>query len=226
MASRRPVNIVLKTERASVVADGPAAVSYRALLDAHQARAARRGLPLMPYLFKEPLMIATLMQVLVHLDSTPASALQLQSAREVAGQHGAALAALYAVSSTMAETAYADDMSGAVAQTMAEIDAGRRAQARGLHVLRWGGGEDELTVEGSQLSLDGYLRLHGVNAFWHMEGGEPADIGELMLPRVADLGGDLLVMGCYGYSRAREQVMGGASHAVLRSMTVPVLMAH
>ena len=140
-------------------------------------------------------MIATLMQVLVHLDSTPASALLLQSAREVAGQHGAALAALYAVSSTMAETAYADDMSGAVAQTMAEIDAGRRAQARGLHVLRWGGGEDELTVEGSQLSLDGYLRLHGVNAFWHMEGGEPADIGELMLPRVADLGGDLLVMG-------------------------------
>jgi len=43
---------------------------------------------------------------------------------------------------------------------------------------------------------------------------------------VADLGADLLVMGCYGHSRARELVLGGASRTVLGSMTVPVLMAH
>jgi len=35
-----------------------------------------------------------------------------------------------------------------------------------------------------------------------------------------------MVMGCYGHSRARELVLGGASRTVLDSMTVPVLMAH
>jgi nucleotide-binding universal stress UspA family protein len=36
----------------------------------------------------------------------------------------------------------------------------------------------------------------------------------------------LLVMGCYGHARFRELVLGGASQTVLKSMTVPVLMAH
>jgi nucleotide-binding universal stress UspA family protein len=42
----------------------------------------------------------------------------------------------------------------------------------------------------------------------------------------ADLGADLLVMGAYGHSRAREQLLGGATRALLRSMTIPVLMSH
>jgi nucleotide-binding universal stress UspA family protein len=33
-------------------------------------------------------------------------------------------------------------------------------------------------------------------------------------------------MGCYGHSRAREWVLGGASHTVLNAMSLPVLMAH
>jgi nucleotide-binding universal stress UspA family protein len=34
------------------------------------------------------------------------------------------------------------------------------------------------------------------------------------------------VMGCYGHRRAREWVLGGASHTVLASMTLPVLLSH
>ena len=37
---------------------------------------------------------------------------------------------------------------------------------------------------------------------------------------------DLLVMGCYGHSRARDWILGGATRTVLASMTVPVLMSH
>jgi nucleotide-binding universal stress UspA family protein len=37
---------------------------------------------------------------------------------------------------------------------------------------------------------------------------------------------DLLVMGCYGHSRAREWVLGGVSRTILQSMTLPVLMSH
>jgi nucleotide-binding universal stress UspA family protein len=39
-------------------------------------------------------------------------------------------------------------------------------------------------------------------------------------------GADMMVMGGYGTSRARERVLGGATRTILRSMTVPVLMVH
>lgn len=54
--------------------------------------------------------------------------------------------------------------------------------------------------------------------------GEP--IGETLLSRAADLGADLIVMGCYGHGRLRELVLGGATRSILKSMTVPVLMSH
>lgn len=99
----------------------------------------------------------------------------------------------------------------------------RRAQR--VHVLAWGV-ESEPAVGGTQLNLDGYLHLHGIEPVWHREALEPGDIGEQMLSRTFDLGADLLVMGCYGHSRAREWVLGGASRTILQSMTLPVLMAH
>ena len=97
-------------------------------------------------------------------------------------------------------------------------------RARRVHILSWSG-EDE-AVSGEGLNLDGYLRLHGVEVTWHRETREPEVLGELLLSRAFDLEADLLVMGCYGHSRAREWVLGGASRTVLRSMTLPVLMAH
>jgi nucleotide-binding universal stress UspA family protein len=33
-------------------------------------------------------------------------------------------------------------------------------------------------------------------------------------------------MGCYGHSRARELMLGGATRTVLQTMTLPVLMAY
>ncbi|AMO22439.1 universal stress protein [Ramlibacter solisilvae] len=98
-------------------------------------------------------------------------------------------------------------------------------RAREVHVMSWGPQEDD-GVRGSHLNLDGYLHERGIQPQWHREPAEPDFIGELLLSRAFDLGADLLVMGCYGHSRAREWVLGGASRTVLRSMTIPVLMAH
>lgn len=98
-------------------------------------------------------------------------------------------------------------------------------RARRVHVLAWDV-EDE-AIAGDRLDLDGYLKLRGIGPVWHLEpGAEPEALGELLLSRSFDLGADLLVMGCYGHSRAREWVLGGTSRTVLRSMTLPVLMAH
>jgi nucleotide-binding universal stress UspA family protein len=98
-------------------------------------------------------------------------------------------------------------------------------RARRVHVVAWG--EDEEQVIGARLDLDGYLKLRGIEPVWHREPGEePAGIGDLLLSRSFDLDADLLVMGCYGHSRTREWVLGGTSRTILRSMTLPVLMAH
>ena len=43
---------------------------------------------------------------------------------------------------------------------------------------------------------------------------------------VVSEGIDLLVMGAYGHSRARERVFGGVTRTMLESMTLPVLMSH
>ena len=72
-----------------------------------------------------------------------------------------------------------------------------------------------------------YLRLHGVVAPIERHASVPsASAGDGLLSLAADIGADLLVMGCYGHTRARELMLGGASRTILESMTLPVLLAH
>ncbi|MCX7256662.1 MAG: universal stress protein [Polaromonas sp.] len=97
-------------------------------------------------------------------------------------------------------------------------------RAGSVQIIAWAG--DEEVVSGARLDLNGYLWRHGVEAVWHREGQEPEALGELLLSRACDLQADLLVMGCYGHSRTREWILGGTSRTVLRTMTLPVLMAH
>jgi len=51
-------------------------------------------------------------------------------------------------------------------------------------------------------------------------------VGNALLVRADDRKVDLLVMGCYGHSRYREILLGGASRTVLRRLSMPVLLAH
>ena len=102
--------------------------------------------------------------------------------------------------------------------------------ARSVHVVGWSADAGTATPADrpGRLDLAGYLRLHGVEPKLRFHSGASIDVGvgEGLLSLAADVGADLLVMGCYGHSRARELVLGGATRTILRSMTVPVLMAH
>ena len=89
--------------------------------------------------------------------------------------------------------------------------------AQSVHVCAW---------DGDPREVEPWLRRYGVTPTFHREPDAGAEIGEMVLSRAADLGADLLVMGCYGHSRARELVLGGASRTIMDSMTLPVLMAH
>ena len=75
-------------------------------------------------------------------------------------------------------------------------------------------------------ALGQWLRWQGVEAAPSYRQVQEADVGDALLSLAADTRADLLVMGCYGHSRTREWVLGGATQTVLRSMTLPVLMAH
>ena len=87
--------------------------------------------------------------------------------------------------------------------------------------------DEHVAIEEQATALADYLRLHGVQAPIRRHPPVPAETaGDGLLSLAADVGADLLVMGCYGHSRARELVLGGASRTVLSSMTLPVLMAH
>ena len=74
--------------------------------------------------------------------------------------------------------------------------------------------------------LAAYLAHHDVKVEVHPDNGPVGDVAAELLSRCADLEIDLLVMGAYGHSRAREWAFGGATRTVLRSMTVPVLLSH
>lgn len=100
----------------------------------------------------------------------------------------------------------------------------RRAQA--VHVVRWAeaGASDE-PPQAAFERLRRWLDRHGVQATLRMETTK-VDIASAILSVASDLDADLLVMGAYGHARWAELMLGGATRGVLKSMTVPVLMAH
>ena len=79
-------------------------------------------------------------------------------------------------------------------------------------------------MPGSDIAL--YLARHEVNVEVFTDQAAENDVGNEILSRAADFGADLIVMGAYGHSRFREMVMGGASHTIINSMTVPVLLSN
>jgi nucleotide-binding universal stress UspA family protein len=74
--------------------------------------------------------------------------------------------------------------------------------------------------------LVGHLVRHGFDTDVETHVTKELSPAEVMLSRVADSESDLIIMGTYGHSRLRETVLGGMTRDMLRSMTVPVLMAH
>lgn len=73
--------------------------------------------------------------------------------------------------------------------------------------------------------LGAWLGRHGIAAR-ACHRAAAGDVGEALLSAAADLDAGLLVMGGYGHARYRELVLGGVTATILRSLTVPVLLAH
>ncbi len=83
---------------------------------------------------------------------------------------------------------------------------------------------EEKSIEAAEIAAS--LARHGVQCEVATSIAVGIDVEEELLSRAADYSADLIVMGCYGHSRLREFVLGGATRAIFRTMTAPVLMAH
>jgi nucleotide-binding universal stress UspA family protein len=88
--------------------------------------------------------------------------------------------------------------------------------------------DSTLGEEGTEIrrALCATLARHGVTCEEETSVSRHGNVGDALLAFCQRANANLLVMGCYGHSRLREFVLGGASRHVLGSMTLPVLMSH
>jgi nucleotide-binding universal stress UspA family protein len=109
-----------------------------------------------------------------------------------------------------------------------------RAIADAMPLLERAGGVELVIVDqerGKQDEIQGadmgqHLARHGLKVDVKRLPGGNIDVADALLSHASDSGANFIVMGGYGHSRLREFILGGVTHSILRSMTVPVLMAH
>jgi nucleotide-binding universal stress UspA family protein len=71
-----------------------------------------------------------------------------------------------------------------------------------------------------------HLARHGIKAEASHTVAKDVREDEILLNEASDMAADLIVVGGYGHSRARELVFGGVTRGLLSAMTVPVLFSH
>lgn len=76
------------------------------------------------------------------------------------------------------------------------------------------------------LDISAYLERHGARVRTVPFEATDAEAGGKLIEAAKEAEADLLIMGAYGRSAWREFIFGGATRDVLKSMRMPVLMAH
>lgn len=71
-----------------------------------------------------------------------------------------------------------------------------------------------------------YMEVHGVTADIVMVDRGTRSAGEALLREAHELKSDMIVMGAYGHSRAREMILGGVTQYLLKKADIPLLLSH
>ncbi|MBF9232657.1 universal stress protein [Microvirga alba] len=71
-----------------------------------------------------------------------------------------------------------------------------------------------------------YLDHHGTQVEANIVESDGRGVSDVILDQARRLSADLIVMGGYGHSRAREWIIGGATQEMLGTSEFPILMAH
>ncbi|WP_299788392.1 universal stress protein [uncultured Marivita sp.] len=71
-----------------------------------------------------------------------------------------------------------------------------------------------------------WLTHHGCNVTVQQYPSGGHDVGQCILERSGEIGSDLIVMGAYSHSRAREALFGGTTRTLIDQRDQPVFLAH
>lgn len=69
------------------------------------------------------------------------------------------------------------------------------------------------------------LARHGLKVLVQNVTSADRPVSEALLDSTRELGADLLVMGAYGHSRLRENILGGTTREMLEQTTIPLLLS-
>ena len=116
------------------------------------------------------------------------------------------------------------DFSGPAARAIADaLPLLQRAQSIRVVTVT-----NEKTIEARRRGSDlaRHLAVHGVEVILEEEDAAGRAVGEVLDAYCRERELNLLVMGAYGHSRAREFILGGATRSILRTPPLPVLLSH
>lgn len=85
------------------------------------------------------------------------------------------------------------------------------------------GEEDHGQEPGSDMAL--ILSRHGLKLTVRTVASEGKPVSEVLLGTARDLKSDLIVMGAYGHSRLRQNILGGTTSEMLENSDVPLLLS-
>ncbi len=97
------------------------------------------------------------------------------------------------------------------------------AKASEVHLITVG---DESRARDALDDAVQYLQLHYANIQSEIVPSSSQGVGETLLHYVRGKGNALLVMGAYSHWKWQERVFGGVTEDVMKSATMPLLMAH
>jgi nucleotide-binding universal stress UspA family protein len=87
-------------------------------------------------------------------------------------------------------------------------------------------GEKHIATRCVAADLDKFLTAHRIRYHLHQLAAGGESVSDLLLRHARDVGANMLVMGCYGHSRAQEFLLGGATRGIIRNPALPVLFSH
>ena len=82
------------------------------------------------------------------------------------------------------------------------------------------------TNEAEATDIAKHIAHHGIKVNVHPVEGSSSNAGKTLLNQAMSLESDLIVMGAYGHSRLREQLLGGATEYMLDHANIPVMYSH
>ena len=110
-----------------------------------------------------------------------------------------------------------------------------RALHRALPILRQAAQVTILVVDPNPHGPEGqnpgsdvatWLTRHDCNVTLQQSPSAGQDIGSCILARAGEIGADLIVMGAYVHSRARQRILGGTTQIMVSQTDHAVLLAH